>query len=337
MGIYDRDYYRREGPSFLASITERGKVCKWLIGINVVCMVLQLLSSQGAFGNLPVLSQFTDAFELKSGAFYTRNLDDVPRLYPWARGWHDTQIVQVFGEAGVLQGQVWRLLTYAFLHAGFWHILFNMLFLWWFGSEMEDLYGPREFLAIYLTSALVGGIAFVGAQVVGLGGIAPCIGASGAVLAVTVLCAIHYPTRIIYLFFLLPVPIWILVVFMVAKDLYGLLSGSGSNTAFSVHLGGAAFAFVYWKLHWRLLSILPSPGAWRRRRARARLRIYHEEEEPPTPLRVVAPPARDVDEQLEARMDAVLQKVQDYGLESLTENERGILLKASEAIKRKRR
>src|SRR5262249_5307043 len=79
-----------------------------------------------------------------------------------------------------------------------------------------------------------------------------------------------------------------------------------------------------------------SAGAWRRQRARSRLRIYREEEEPQTPVRVAAAPAvREVDEQLEARMDAVLRKVSDHGIESLTEQERNILLQASERIKRK--
>jgi membrane associated rhomboid family serine protease len=312
MGIYDRDYYRREGPSFLASFTDRGKVCKWLILANVICFVLQLVTRQ----RVPA----------EYGHLVDYNVS----------GWF-TQFFLLDVDA-VLHGQVWRLLTYAFLHDenGLLHIVFNMLFLWWFGSDVEDLYGPREFLAVYLTSAVVGGAAFVLGHVAGLPGTL-CLGASGAVTAVMVLCAIHYPTRIIYLFFFLPIPIWAFVAFQVANDLFGLLGATGSNTAFSVHLGGAGFAFAYYKLHWRLLSWWPSPGAWRRRRARARLRIYREEEEPPTPLRVGAPAERDVDEQLEARMDAVLQKVQDHGLESLSENERNILLQASEAIKRKRR
>jgi len=82
---------------------------------------------------------------------------------------------------------------------------------------------------------------------------------------------------------------------------------------------------------------LPSPGVWRKQRARARLRLYREEDEPSTPVRAAVPAAADVDEQLEARMDAVLQKVSDHGIESLTEQERNILLQASERIKRKRK
>src|SRR5712692_6678708 len=104
MGIYDRDYYRREGPSFL----DRGQVCKWLIGINVVCFIIQLVTQRpdGIVVIEPGL--FTNVFVL--------NVDKV------------------------LNGQVWRLLTYAFLHEpNIWqHIVFNMLFLWWFGSDVED-------------------------------------------------------------------------------------------------------------------------------------------------------------------------------------------------------
>src|SRR5208282_52129 len=139
MGIYDREYYRREGPSLLASLTERGRVCKWLIAINVVVFLLQTLVGNGnsVLEDIPVLGHLTENFDL------------------------DTRLV--------LHGEVWRLLTYAFLHAGIMHILFNMLFLWWFGADVEDLYGAREFLAFYLVSAFLGGVAFVAGQVLGFG------------------------------------------------------------------------------------------------------------------------------------------------------------------------
>src|SRR5262249_39604855 len=64
----------------------------------------------------------------------------------------------------LLHGQVWRLLTHAFCHErfGVFHILFNMLFLYWWGCTIESMYGTREFLAFYLTAAVVAGLAFVG-------------------------------------------------------------------------------------------------------------------------------------------------------------------------------
>jgi membrane associated rhomboid family serine protease len=303
MGIYDRDYYRREGPSFLGSFAERGTMCKWLIAINVIAFIAQMVTRDKGW--------FTQAFVLDAGK--------------------------------VLDGQVWRLLTYAFLHSpDTWtHIVFNMLFLFWFGSDVEDLYGPREFLAFYLASALVGGAAFVladlarfhGERLPGLS--ATCLGASGAVTAVLVLCALHFPTRIILLFFFLPVPIWLFVVFSVAKDAFDFLGGAQTGTAVDVHLAGAAFGFAYYKLHWRLTGLLPRLRTWQRRRSQPRLRVYREEEAPtPVTVAAAAPPE---DEQLEARMDAILAKISRTGKESLTESERQLLLRASEVFKRRRR
>ncbi len=307
MGIYDRDYYRREGHSFLGSWTDRGKVCKWLIGINIVVFILQVITRRwgGAADGLDSSAGFvTDWLVL--------NVDKV------------------------LHGEVWRLLTYAFLHDPTWimHIIFNMLFLWWFGSDVEDLYGPKEFLAIYLVSAFLGGVAYVLSTVTGLtpGGV--CLGASGAVMAVLVLCAMHYPTRIIMLMFLIPVPIWIFVGLAVVMDLFSFVSGVEMGTAVSVHLAGAAFAFVYYKRQWNLMDLWGRIWSWRRR-SRPRLRVYPDDDSV-TPVAVSAPRPPNVDEHLEAQVDALLEKVSRYGQDSLTDSEREVLFRASEAYKRKK-
>ncbi len=305
MGIYDREYYRRDGPSFFSSLAQRGQVCNWLIGINVVIFIVQLVTNRPGWSFGPV----TEALILST-----------PK---------------------VLQGEVWRLLTYAFLHdPTIWqHIVFNMLFLYWFGKDVEDLYGPREFLAFYLVSALVGGIVFqVAAMVQDRPGL--CLGASGAVTAVMVLCALHFPNRIILLFFFLPVPIWLFVVFQVAQDAFVFAGGIKTDVAVTVHLGGAVFAFAYYKLHWRLIGLLPSLRSWKLRGARPRLRVYHavEDEEHAQPAHAASQPvaSSDVDEQLEAKLDAVLEKVARSGQSSLTDVEKQILLRASEVFKKRR-
>jgi membrane associated rhomboid family serine protease len=301
MGIYDREYYRREGPSFLGSFSDRGQICKWLIGINVVCFILQLVTRPRGWDVGP----FTDALVLDVDA--------------------------------VLHGQVWRLLTYAFLHeTRIWqHIVFNMLFLWWFGSDVEDIYGPREFLAVYLLSAFLGGLAFVLAAAAGLTGAGKCLGASGAVTAVMVLCALHYPTRVILLFFIVPVPIWLFVGFQVVQDAFIFLSQDQStSTAVTVHLAGALFAFTYYKRHWRVLSWWVQLRSFLQKRSRPRLRIYRDEPRQAKP--VTTPPDTDSEDQLEAKLDSVLEKVARYGQGSLTESERKILLRASEVYKKRR-
>jgi membrane associated rhomboid family serine protease len=294
MGIYDRDYYRREGSGFLA-FANRGTVCKWLIGINVGVFILQTLTMPVEHGVRGGDSFITDAFVLNKFAVY--------------------------------QGQVWRLLTYAFLHFDIWHILFNMLFLWWFGSDMEDLLGPREFLAFYLMAAFLGGLSFM---LVGItspqNGL--CMGASGAVTAVLVLCAFYYPSRIIYIYFL-PVPVWAFVAFQVVRDAYVFFSRQQTTTAVSVHLMGALFAFAYYQRRWRLMDFWPDVKSWSKRQRQPRLKVYREEVPPP-------PPKGESDELLEARIDAILQKVAEHGRESLSESEREMLLKASEIYKRRR-
>jgi membrane associated rhomboid family serine protease len=301
MGIYDRDYYRRDGSGFMA-FTNRGAVCKWLIAINVGVFLLQLVTQRIVENGVPVGPGIvTDLFVLDRSA--------------------------------VAEGQVWRLLTYAFLHdtSSLWHILFNMLFLWWFGSDMEDLLGPREFLAFYLTSAFLGGLGFMLAGLM-TSQIGVCLGASGAVTAVLVLCACYYPTRTILIFFVLPVPIWLFVGFQVAQDAFAFLSNARTTTAVSVHLAGALFGFLYFRRHWRLMTLWPNLKSWRKQQSRPRLRVYHEE---PVAVAPVAP-LREADEQLEAKLDAVLQKVAEKGQDSLTDGEKKILIQASEIYKRRR-
>jgi membrane associated rhomboid family serine protease len=312
MGIYDRDYYRREGPSYIGSFMERGKVCKWLVIVNVVCFVLQIFS--------PELSP---AVQDESGE---------AQFAPQQQKQILTEIFDLDAKA-VSEGQVWRLLTYAFLHGGFMHILFNMLFLWWFGTDVEDLYGPVEFLTFYLASAVVGALAYVAAWAAGVGSANPVIGASGAVMAVMVVCAMHYPSRIIWVFFL-PIPIWFFVLFELMRDWVTFASHARTTTAVGVHLGGGIFGFAYYELQWRLSGFFSGFKAVHRRRPQARLRVYREEAEAPAMDLGASSP--DVDEQLEAKLDAVLDKVARLGQASLTENERQILLRASEVYKRKK-
>jgi membrane associated rhomboid family serine protease len=332
MGIYDREYYRRSGPSFLGSIATQGQVCKWLIGINVLLFVLQVISPP--YQAKPPRDDDQEEF-----------VGHDPRARQAADGDVVTHYLSL-DVGGVLHGQVWRLVTYAFMHDthSLWHIVFNMLFLWWFGKEVEDLYGSREFLAFYLVSAVLSGLAFVvaglagwtgGGRPPGLEWIPTCIGASGAVTAVMVLYALHYPTAVINIWFVFPIPIWVFVLFQVGKDLLTFLGGQPTGTAVSVHLGGAAFAFAYYKLHWRVLYLVPNLGQWRRQLTRPRLRVYREEQvSAETPVPVSGGP--DVDEHLEAKVDAVLEKVARHGQASLTENERQILMRASEVYKKRR-
>jgi len=335
MGIYDREYYRREGPSFLGSFTDQGKSCKWLIGLNVILFVATLLTPPTEAKPHPV---FDD-----NGRMIGLERDDHPPRFGDRHG-VVTEALDLEPEA-VLHGQVWRLLTYAFLHAGIWHILWNMLFLWWFGHEMEELYGPREFLIFYLVAAFLGGVAFtIWAVSRPLGLVTSCVGASGAVTAVMVLYAFHYPTRVIRLWWFLPIPIWLFVLFQVGQDVYTWATNTPTQTAVTVHLAGAAFGFGYYKRNWRLAPLWQTLTRFRLPQRRPRVRIYDEEEPlarrprpAHAPTAVTTAPSPPADEHLEAQVDAVLEKVARSGRDSLTETEKALLVRASEVYKRRQR
>src|SRR5260370_27968497 len=128
MEIQDRDYYRNDGPSIFDSLMPSGLVCRWLIGVNIAVFILQGLAQVAAQGH---------------GAGVVTE---------WL----------ILDVNAVLNGQVWRLLTYAFLHStdGYLlHIIFNMLFLWWLGSDAEQLTAREQFLPNYQLSASLGGVA----------------------------------------------------------------------------------------------------------------------------------------------------------------------------------
>jgi membrane associated rhomboid family serine protease len=248
MTIYDREYYRREGPSFLGSFARHGQVCKWLILINVAVFVLQTFA-------VAQTDEFTRHKEPLLTPYLTLNAD------------------QLF------HGEVWRLVTYGFAHHDLWHILFNMLFLWFCGSELEDLYGPREFLAFYLSAVVLAGLSYVGWEI-SQDIHASVLGASGAVTAAMVLFACHYPSRQIYIWFLFPLPIWVFVGFQVLSDTYMFVRGVPTTLAFAAHLGGAGFGFAYYKLQWRITNLFGWLPALRlpSLRSQPRLRVYREEE-----------------------------------------------------------
>jgi membrane associated rhomboid family serine protease len=307
MGIYDREYYRDERSSFLGSFGRTGQVCKALIITNVVVYIAQLATAQRGI-NGPV-----------------------------------TNWLMIDTDA-ILHGQVWRLLTGAFLHSREWqHIVFNMLILWWAGSEVESIYGPREFLAFYLTAAVVASAAYVVTDLLThpAGMRSTALGASGAVTATLVVFALHYPNRTVLLFFIIPVPVLLMVILFVFLDALGALGYRQEPIAFAAHLGGAGFGFLYFKAQWRLLNLWPTNWSVKIGRPGPKLRVYRGEpyREPPPrdPAPVAASPRAVPESDLEAELDAVLAKVARHGKSSLTEREQQVLMRASEIYRNRRK
>jgi membrane associated rhomboid family serine protease len=330
MGIYDRDYYRED--SRWRNPFARSQATLFLVLLYCFVFIVQVASER------PVPARFRGA--------------ELPGIN---QGRDPVTTALELDVQKTLDGEVWRVVTYALIHqpGNLFHIIFTCVFLVWIGHQVEDLYGWKEYLAYYFVSTLVGGVAYL---VVGYF-IADCpmlIGPSGAVTAVLVLFAMHYPTRsisfrffIISFRFFIPIPVWLLVAIYALTDIGGLTHGHANPAAVAVHLAGAAFAFVYHTYTLRVLNIFPGARGSRksvRRMPQPKLRVRRDEPEP-EPAATAASAAgagasasgSSVDEHLEAKLDEVLEKVQRHGKESLTEDERGILLRASEIYKKKRR
>ncbi len=132
----------------------------------------------------------------------------------------------------------WTVLTYQFLHAGFLHLLFNMIALFFFGPRLEARIGSRHFLGLYLGSGVAGAALSVFTPNVAI------VGASGAVFGVLLGFARYWPDERIFIWGVLPVPARILVIFLAALSIYGGISGGG-NIAHFAHLGGFVGGWIY--------------------------------------------------------------------------------------------
>lgn len=161
--------------------------------------------------------------------------------------------------AAVLKGCVWQLVTYAFLHADPLHLLFNMLFLWFLGPLVEQRIGTTAFYWVYILSALAGGVAHVVLYLLlgGSGGAfgLPMVGASGAMMAVAVICATYYFHMLVYFMGFFPVKLGVLVLILVAVDALYMIGPAAGGVARHAHLAGAAVGFLYPRVDWRWTDI----------------------------------------------------------------------------------
>ena len=258
---------------------------------------------------------------------------------------------------GDLTHSVWTVVTYAFVHLGFWHIAFNMYNLWMFGPRVEHMWSPGRFVAFYLWCAL-GGV--LGHLMFGSGGV--LMGASAAVLGVMLAYAMHWPDEELLLFGVVPMKVKWLVTILAVMDLvqgvfsYGLSGASGSSVAYMAHIGGLAFAWFYLRtpsaqsldrLRQRISPVadIPdeTPRAIPRSTPRPRERTNERgsaSDEAVAKSKAVgvkrpAPPAlprASADPRAEA-LNLVLDKISAKGLGSLTPDERKLLDEMSRRLR----
>ncbi|MEM7576385.1 MAG: rhomboid family intramembrane serine protease [Planctomycetota bacterium] len=217
-------------------------------------------------------------------------------------------------EDGVLGFQLWRVLTYQFLHWDFVHLLFNMVGLWIFGGMIERWWGGRRFLAFYLLCGVGGALLFslssLFPAVAGVTSASVVIGASGCVLGCVAACMMVFPREQIGLF-LIPISftVFALGAVYIGLDVLNVLVGGNNAGGALAHLGGAATGYVLVKragwLRWAdTVSVPDVKGAIQeKQRQRASMReALHEQE-----------------------VDRILAKVKDHGLAALSESEKRVL------------
>jgi membrane associated rhomboid family serine protease len=354
MGLHDRDYYRsaNAGGGFGAwGLDGLTPVVKWLLVANIGVFLVQIfVVREVRFSPLEMLRKYNpeldklitraeggdqsarDALKKKFPEFDklpAENEEDSVFLPP-----ERISIVQEWFELDTKKvldrGQVWRLLTAAFCHDrhAVWHILINMLCLYWFGGTLESMYGSREFLLFYLTAAVVSSLAFVGMDLY-TGSTIPAVGASGAVMAVMVLYTMHFPHEIFCIFLVLRIEMRWLMLLYVIWDLHPVLLALAGDRVFSgvghaAHLGGAAFGFLYAKYQWRLEPLGARLWGMRRRwQRRTTLRLAPD---------IIPMPQPDFETD---HLDQILQKILDSGQTSLTDEERELLREASIRLKKR--
>jgi membrane associated rhomboid family serine protease len=189
---------------------------------------------------------------------------------------HVSVLLALSPEAALRNLYVWQVFTYMFVHFGTFHLLFNMLGLWFFGVPIEQSWGMRRFLKFYLYCGLAAGVCVLAANIAFGEWRVVTLGASGAIFGVLVAFGILFPDTMILMFFLFPMKAKYAVMIFVAVELLATL---GPNTGVSTvaHLGGAAFSYLYLKQRLPSVRMPDIRGAyrqWKLQRAKKKFQVY---------------------------------------------------------------
>ena len=312
MGIYDRGYYDGDawkgGSEYQQRSSFKQTAIAAIILINVAVFVVDMFSGPATFAT-------------ENGEVETGNTRAVAATLALKYGLADA------GYPGPADNPiyVYQLLTYGFAHAsisdenGLLHIAFNMLMLFFLGVPVEQKYGKAEFTKFYLLALVFSGVVWLLAKVA-TGQPQMAVGASGAVVAVVILFVLNYPKQKLLLMGIIPMPAWVLGLFMVGIDLFNSLSGSETRIAFEAHLAGALFAALYFYGTWNF-SWIRAGKLGNRISGKPNLKVHSPDEGDP---------------ELAREADAILDKLHREGEGSLTRKERKTLEKFSRNVRKNR-
>lgn len=237
MGFYDRPYSRRPyGQPTVVGAMRMWSVTTWLIVINLAVYLINALTRDASNGYLGL-------------------------LYLWGYFSADTAIYRL---------ELWRFITFQFLHAGLQHIAFNMISLYFFGPIIEGYLGGRRYLAFYLLCGAAGGALYLILWQIGIlqgGPSTPLVGASAGIFGILVAAARVAPdTTVMLLFPPIPLRLRVLALILLGIAVWVVFSNGANAGGQAAHLGGAALgALLIWRPQW--LNVFDR-WPWRRRRRR---------------------------------------------------------------------
>ncbi|NQV01999.1 MAG: rhomboid family intramembrane serine protease [Bacteroidia bacterium] len=228
----------------------------------------------------------------------------------------------------------WTLFTYMFLHVGIWHILFNMLWLFWFGRIFPEYLTQKQLLWVYILGGLAGAFAYILAF-----NIFPvfepmvvtsyALGASASVMAVVTAIAFYVPNYTIYLLFFGRIKIVYIAIALFILDFFTIPGGNAGGQI--AHIGGALLGFLFIK------SIRPSSissyspkgsfSSWLSRMFIVRKKTPDRNRSPRRP--VTDDEFNQQKAQQQKRIDMILDKISKGGYDSLTREEKEFLFKSS--------
>ncbi len=193
---------------------------------------------------------------------------------------------------------IWQLITYQFIHQGFWHLLSNMMGLYFLGPETERALGTNRFFALYFLSGVLGGLGWSLLSPYG-----SCVGASGAVFGILGAYAALYPNRELILIFFpfMPIKAWLFVLLLGAYEFMHTLAGPGGHVANAAHLGGGIAGYIY-------ATVIARPDILHKLKQK-----FGPKEKPPVSR---------------AEIDRILDKAAQLGMHTLTKTERDQLKRA---------
>ncbi len=248
--------------------------------------------------------------------------------------------------AALARGYVWQLLTFQFLHGGLWHLVGNLMGLWFFGRLVENILRTKRFLVAYFGCGIVGGLLQAGLMVLFPAHFgASVVGASAGVMGIFAIFARLESDSEIRLNFILPIRAGVLLWITAGISLFFTLvpSSRGGGTAHAAHLGGILAGLAWVKLGWhRDFVVLPWENLrrwmrfWRPFQTPARkqelIRTAATRGRPWRSAGVKAEADLAPEEFISREVDPILDKISAHGIQSLTEGERKTLADAQKKM-----